>query len=373
MAAYRSRRLSYCIYSHSVAVVITFFFALLVGETNLCRYASANPPRDLSNFQNNYRCDLSTFIARPSSYEQIVHLVTNHKKLQAVGVGHSWNQRLFCPKVTDDSVGITMTSLPQHIRVNTTDMTVLVSAGITQRYLLDYLATYETDIGGPGYTIPAFSWFIDQTMGGAIATDTHGSSTTYGSLSGEKQLLELWLLVANGTVVHLSDEINTHLMRAARVHTGRLGVNLFMKFRIVTQQPVKRTSQKFRPMDFANELVRVQEEYKQTGNVPKIVDELQYFWFVQTSVIWRTAFERVDPNIAAFSGPMEWPEGIPHPPGNTTITSGMATTWRAPRKLTPKPEISTAGPFGLTNRLATNAWERYFHNEVRSYLLLLSF
>ena len=36
-----------------------------------------------------------------------------------------------------------------------------------------------------GYTLPAFSWFIDQTIGGAVATATHGSSFVHGSLSNQ--------------------------------------------------------------------------------------------------------------------------------------------------------------------------------------------
>lgn len=39
-----------------------------------------------------------------------------------------------------------------------------------------------------GYTLPAFSWFIDQTIGGAVATATHGSSLRHGSLSNQASL-----------------------------------------------------------------------------------------------------------------------------------------------------------------------------------------
>ena len=39
-----------------------------------------------------------------------------------------------------------------------------------------------------GYTLPAFSWFIDQTIGGAVATATHGSSFLHGSLSNQASL-----------------------------------------------------------------------------------------------------------------------------------------------------------------------------------------
>lgn len=34
-----------------------------------------------------------------------------------------------------------------------------------------------------GYTLAAFPWFIDQTVGGAVATGTHGSTMRFGSLS----------------------------------------------------------------------------------------------------------------------------------------------------------------------------------------------
>lgn len=61
-------------------------------------------------------------------------------------------------------------------------LTVTVAAGVTQRVLLDYLAAYPSP---SGYTLPAFSWFIDQTIAGAVATATHGSSLQHGSLSSQ--------------------------------------------------------------------------------------------------------------------------------------------------------------------------------------------
>jgi ribosomal protein S8 len=36
-----------------------------------------------------------------------------------------------------------------------------------------------------GYTLGAFTWFIDQTIGGAVATGSHGSSMVHGSLSSQ--------------------------------------------------------------------------------------------------------------------------------------------------------------------------------------------
>ena len=36
-----------------------------------------------------------------------------------------------------------------------------------------------------GYTLPAFAWYVDQTVGGAVSTGTHGSTMHYGSLSSQ--------------------------------------------------------------------------------------------------------------------------------------------------------------------------------------------
>jgi FAD/FMN-containing dehydrogenase len=51
--------------------------------------------------------------------------------------------------------------------------------------LLDWLAEYRYGKQPAGWTLPAFSWFVDQTIGGAVATNTHGSSMQHGSLSSQ--------------------------------------------------------------------------------------------------------------------------------------------------------------------------------------------
>jgi FAD/FMN-containing dehydrogenase len=43
----------------------------------------------------------------------------------------------------------------------------------------------RTDKAPDGYTLGAFAWYLDQTIGGAVSTATHGSSLIYGSLSSQ--------------------------------------------------------------------------------------------------------------------------------------------------------------------------------------------
>ena len=52
------------------------------------------------------------------------------------------------------------------IKVDEDAATVTVAAGIPQRMLLEYLAGYTYWKQPDGWTLPAFSWFVDQTIGG---------------------------------------------------------------------------------------------------------------------------------------------------------------------------------------------------------------
>jgi FAD/FMN-containing dehydrogenase len=49
--------------------------------------------------------------------------------------------------------------------------------------------TCRTHASPDGYSLPAFSWFIDQTIAGAVSTGSHGSSLVHGSLSSQ-----VWLV-----------------------------------------------------------------------------------------------------------------------------------------------------------------------------------
>ena len=64
------------------------------------------------------------------------------------------------------------------VLVDPTARTVTSPAGVTTRELLNVLADVAP---APGWTLPTFPWFIDQTIGGAVATGSHGSSLSSGT------------------------------------------------------------------------------------------------------------------------------------------------------------------------------------------------
>ena len=87
--------------------------------------------------------------------------------------------------------------------VNETNACVWVDAAVITSDLLAYLADYVTRAAPAGSTLQAFPWFVHQTIGGAVATGTHGSSLTAASLSSASQLLGLEAVRADGTVLDM--------------------------------------------------------------------------------------------------------------------------------------------------------------------------
>lgn len=84
------------------------------------------------------------------------------------------------------SANIVLTTIrPLTIQVNETEQSVWVSAGIKIIDLLNYLGNYVTATAPAGWTLPAFPWFVYQSIAGAVATGTHGSSLPWKTLSNQ--------------------------------------------------------------------------------------------------------------------------------------------------------------------------------------------
>jgi hypothetical protein len=87
-----------------------------------------------------------------------------------VGVGHSWNKWAFCAGDSNRAVNVVLTELnpggKAAVRVDEQAMTATVPGGLTQRSLLEVLDAYRTPAAPNGFTLAAFSWFLDQTIAG---------------------------------------------------------------------------------------------------------------------------------------------------------------------------------------------------------------
>ncbi|KAL6752479.1 hypothetical protein V8C86DRAFT_2752850 [Haematococcus lacustris] len=305
----RHRRDEACSYATMASSVA----ALLIGLAAHC--ALATVPTDLSNFQNEYVCDAHTLVVRPATVQDVQDAVRLHGSVQANGAGRSWNRPFFCagpaapenlsqPAVLaqsepgimagrpNSSVNIVTTAIrPLAIRVLEEEEAVVVDAGVITIDLLNYLANYVTARAPTGWTLPAFPWYVYQTVGGAVATGTHGSSLKWGTMSN--QVLEMQLVVANGSLVTLTPASHPFLMRAARVAVGKLGIITQLKMRIVREQPVTRRLRTIPASAFLSLMSEAQTS-AQRGSYPDWVNETEFFWLPHRSQFMMVSFTRGD-------------------------------------------------------------------------------
>eukprot|EP00803_Ostreobium_quekettii_P005155 evm.model.scf_1682.3 EVM.evm.TU.scf_1682.3 scf_1682:31361-34800(+) len=281
------------------------------------RPARAAVPDDLSNFMNEYVCSTDLRVVRPVTVQDVQDAVSLHDKIVPVGTGYSWNQPFFCadpagvsangdaggergkrrlltealsrrgmlqdapPSKTSANIAMT-TIRPMTITIDEQEETAWIDAGISVLDALDYLGNYVTKNARRGWTLPAYSFWVRQTVAGAVATGTHGSTLKHGSLS--QQVVALRVVLANGTLAEFTPESHPMLMKALRVNVGKLGIVTSVKFRIVREQPVIRTAAlNVKSSEFLQSLREAQDMFNDNGELPRWMNESQVFWIPQLS------------------------------------------------------------------------------------------
>jgi len=263
-------------------------------------------PRDASNWQGKHACGANARrVATPKTVRDVSETVYGaNGGVRANGAGHSWHAGLFCAETRIDARETRSVAAPGRFAVDERLMVVRADAGMSTRDLLDALAEI-------GYALPAVPWFIDQTIGGAIATATHGSSLTYGSVSS--QMVACTLVKADGSVAHFAeneDSTTPALFNALRASVGRLGVLVDVTLRVVKNSRITRRNVDVTPDEFVDEMMRVQEAVRacereqdafdeqwacaMRADVVRALDETQFFWYIPLSELSRVTFIRED-------------------------------------------------------------------------------
>lgn len=284
--------------------------------------AAAFTPRTPSPSPGYYRCEPAVKIGRPTTFAELTALVAAFPRVQAVGVGHSWNQQRFCAGTDGSALGVVLTEFPSVLKsyTQTPDdyllaekspplgydkfsspwsldrnaSTVTVLAGVGTRALLDWLAVQK-----PAMTLPAFPWYIDQTIGGAVATATHGSSLQYGSLS--QQVTAIQLVLGDGTVKNLTPA-DGFLFQAAVASVGRVGVITQLTLTVVPSVPVERAVAKETWDDMVAEVSAAANGWVAATNAgdPTAaaaalapLDEIDYFMYIPLRKAWKVNYTRL--------------------------------------------------------------------------------
>lgn len=160
---------------------------------------------------------------RPRSLAEIQKIVTLarrcRRRLVLVGCAHSPSE-LTCTS----SWMVNLDDFSNVLNVDKSRKTITVEAGI-RLHDLNLAAKDEA------LTIPNLGSIDSQSIAGAIATATHGSSSRNGLLS--QSVRSLRIVLSNGSAVRCSAEQNVDLFRAALVSLGALGIIVEVEFELV--------------------------------------------------------------------------------------------------------------------------------------------
>ncbi|KAF2247020.1 L-gulonolactone/D-arabinono-1,4-lactone oxidase [Trematosphaeria pertusa] len=159
---------------------------------------------------------------RPQSLAEIQKIVTLARRMRrrvvTVGCAHSPSD-LTCTSAWM----VNLDDYRQVLSVNKEQKTMTVQAGIRMHGLNLVAKDY-------GLTMPNLGSIDDQSLAGAIATATHGSSMNHGLLSDHARSLRI--VLANGQAVRCSPTQSPDLFRAALVSLGALGIIVEIEYQM---------------------------------------------------------------------------------------------------------------------------------------------
>ncbi len=146
----------------------------------------------------------------PKTVEEAQQLVKTHPKLKTLGTRHCFNN------IADSKDNLLSTrDMNKVVSLDTKAHTVTVEAGIKYGELAPYLDK-------KGFALHNLASLPHISVGGSITTATHGSGIKNGNLSSAVRGLEV--VIADGSVIHLSKAADGEKFNAAVVGLGALGV-----------------------------------------------------------------------------------------------------------------------------------------------------
>lgn len=164
------------------------------------------------NWAGDQRCR-PAWLERPVSREQLAEMIAAAaaagQRVKVAGSGHS-----FTEAAMTDGTMIDLGGLSGVLDADPGSGLVKVAGGTR-------LADLNEALAGLGLAMENLGDIDSQTISGAISTGTHGTGARLRNISSQVEGLEL--VLADGSVRHLSAATHPELLRAARVGVGALG------------------------------------------------------------------------------------------------------------------------------------------------------
>ena len=149
-------------------------------------------------------------VSYPTSVEEVQKLVKKLSKAKALGTRHCFNN------IADSKYNLISTKeMKKVVSIDKSGHTVTVEGGMKYGELAPY-------IDKQGFALHNLASLPHISVGGSITTATHGSGVKNGNLSSAVTGMEL--VIADGSVVHLSKDKDPEKLNAAVVGLGAIGV-----------------------------------------------------------------------------------------------------------------------------------------------------
>jgi L-gulono-1,4-lactone dehydrogenase len=174
------------------------------------------------NWAGDQRCGPAQII-RPGSRAELAEAVAGAtaagQKVRVAGSGHS-----FTETALTDGVMLRVEALSGVLDADPATGLVKVGGGTV-------LAELNEELAQLGLAMENLGDIDRQTISGAISTGTHGTGARLRNISAQVEGMEL--VLADGSVRHLSAASHSELLRAARVGVGALGAIAAVTLRCV--------------------------------------------------------------------------------------------------------------------------------------------
>jgi len=192
----------------------------------------ATAPRDKAGRFVNWGRTVTSAPVRwhlPVSEDEVAAVVTrcgrDGRRLRVVGAGHSWS-----PIAEPVHEAMSLDGLQDAVSIDRERGEVTVPAGMR-------LVDVSARLARAGLALPVVGSIQAQSVAGAIATGTHGSSLTHGNLG----TLVTGLRLVSGTGEVLTLRGDDERLAGARVHLGALGVVTSVTLRTTAARRLRQT------------------------------------------------------------------------------------------------------------------------------------
>ena len=275
------------------------------------------------NWGRNER-SVPAFVARPTSVDEVVALVRAARDrglpVKAVGAGHS-----FTAIAATDGVQVDLSGIEGVVAVDLERGRVTLGAGTHLWQLPELLAPYDLALENMGD--------IDrQTIAGATSTGTHGTGARFGGLA--TQLVAVTLVLADGTVLRVSETENAELLPAVRLGLGALGLLVEVTVQCVPAF-LLRAVEHPEPVD------DVLDAFEQRADAH---DHFEFYWWPHTDRVMTRTNTRL-PGDTPFTPPGRFERWL----SDTALQNGALAVKSALNSALP-------GTVGPVNRFATRVY-----------------